>query len=75
MIFKFVKLIPSFFRLFRDYEMTPEDIRFSLGQYTIVIDRLTGGRMSKVNYYADDIVNEVNNYFCDGCELKDGEQE
>lgn len=75
MIFKFIRLIPAFFRLFRDYEMTPEDIRFSLEQYTRVIDRLTGGRMSKINYYADDIVSVVNDFYCDGCEYKDGEQE
>ena len=73
MIFKFIKLIPAFFRLFRDYEMTPKDIRFSLEQYTKVIDRLTGGRMSKVNYYADDIVSVVNDFYCDECEYRDGE--
>lgn len=75
MIFKFIKLIPAFFRLFCDYEMTPEDIRFSLKQYTIVIDRLTGGVLSKINYYADDIVSFVNDIYCDGCEYRDGEHE
>lgn len=75
MIFKFIKLIPAFYRLFRDYEMKPEDIRFSLEQYQIVIGNLTNGRMSKLNYYARDIISEVNDCFCDGCELKDGEQQ
>lgn len=75
MIFKFIRLIPAFFRLFRDYEMEPKDIRFSLEQYTRVIDRLTGGRMSKINYYADDIVSVVNDFYCDGCEYRDGAQE
>lgn len=75
MIFKFIRLIPAFFRLFRDYEMEPKDIRFSLEQYTRVIDRLTGGRMSKINYYADDIVSVVNDFYCDGCEYREGERE
>ena len=75
MIFKFIKLIPSFFRLFRDYEMTPEDIRFSLSQYQSVLCELTDGFMSKLNYYAIDIINLVRDRFCDHCDLKDGEQE
>lgn len=67
MIFKFIKLIPAFFKLFREYEMSPEDIRFSLENYRIVIYSLTNGRMSKLNYYASDIISEVNDCFCDGC--------
>lgn len=73
MILKFIKLIPSFFRLFRDYEMTPEDIRFSLSQYQSVIYELTDGFLSKLNYYAIDIINLVHDRFCDHCDLKDGE--
>jgi len=68
MIFKFIRLIPAFYRLFRDYEMKPEDIRFSLEQYQIVIDNLTNGRMSKLNYYANEIIQEVNYCFCIGCD-------
>lgn len=73
-IFKFIKLIPSFYRLFRDSEMTPEDIRFSLTQYLTVMEELTGSRMTKLNYYARDVISVVNDYFCDNCEYKDGEQ-
>lgn len=74
MIFRFIKLIPAFYRLFRDSEMEPEDIRFSLLQYQTVIHELTDGLMSKLNYYATDIINLVRDRFCDHCELKDGEQ-
>ena len=55
--------------------MEPEDIRFSLLQYMTVIHELTGGLMSKLNYYANDIISLVHDLYCDGCELKDGEQE
>ena len=70
-IFEFIKYIPAFYRLFRDSEMTPGDIHFSLLQYLTVIQELTGGRMSKLNYYAKDIISVVNDRFCDGCELKE----
>ena len=71
MIFKFIRLIPAFYRLFRDYEMKPEDIRFSLEQYQKVICELTNNRMSKLNYYAKDIIDEVSYCFCIGCESND----
>ena len=74
-LLRFIRLIPAFYRLFRDSEMEPEDILFSLKQYMTVIHELTNGRMSKLNYYAEDIIHEVQDVFCDGCELKDGEQE
>ena len=74
-IFRFIKFIPAFYRLFHDSEMEPEDIRFSLLQYMTVIHELTGGLMSKLNYYANDIINLVHDRYCDGCELKDGEQD
>ena len=74
MIFKFIRLIPAFYRLFRDYEMKPKDIRFSLEQYQKVICELTNNRMSKLNYYAKDIINEVSNCFSDGCELQEEKQ-
>lgn len=75
MIFKFIKLIPAFYRLFRDYEMKPEDIQFSLEQYLNVIHELTYGMMSKLNYYAEDIIKLVHDRFCNHYGLKDGEQE
>lgn len=75
MLFRFIKLIPAFYRLFRDSEMEPEDIRFSLLQYQAVICDLSGGLMSKLNYYANDIINLIRDRYCDGCELKDGDGE
>lgn len=75
MIFRFIKLIPAFYRLFRNFEMEPEDIQFSLMQYQKVICELTDGFMSKLNYYATDIINLVRDRFCDHCDLKDGDME
>lgn len=75
MIFRFIKLIPAFYRLFRDSEMEPEDIRFSLLQYQTVICELTDGLMSKLNYYATDIINLVRDRFCDHCDLLEEHEE
>lgn len=75
MIFRFIKLIPAFYRLFRDYEMEPEDIQFSLTQYQTVICELTDGLMSKLNYYATDIINLVRDRFCDHCSWEDSKQD
>lgn len=74
MIFRFIKLIPAFYRLFREWGMKPQDISYSLVQYQTVIYQLTNGRLSKLGYKASDIVQEVTDFFCEDCDLKGGEQ-
>ena len=65
---RFIRLIPQWFKLYMDYEHEPKDYIFMMDQYIKVICRLTGGRMSKPTYYANDIISEVTNHFCDECE-------
>lgn len=39
------------------------DFHFIMGEVSKVYDSLTGGQLSKPNYYADGVINEVHNYF------------
>ena len=66
-ILRFIRMIPEFYRLFRDYELGPEDIRFSLRQYSMVICEITGNRMSKLGYKAEDILRVMRDYTCQEC--------
>lgn len=66
-ILRFIRMIPGFYRFFRDYELGPEDVRFSLRQYSIVICDITGGRMSKLGYKAEDILRVMRDYTCQEC--------
>lgn len=68
LLIRFIRLIPKWFKLYRDYEYEPKDFEFMMDQYIKVISSLTYGRMSKPMYYANDIIAEVINCFCDGCE-------
>ena len=65
---RFIRLIPKFYKLYRDYEYEPKDYIFMMDEYIKLIFRLTNGRMSKPTYYANDILSEVYSCFCDGCE-------
>ena len=64
---RFIRLIPAFYRLWRDYEMEPEFIRFALRQYVTVMMTITGNRMSKLGYKAEDILRVMNDYYCEEC--------
>lgn len=68
LLFRFVRLINQFFKLFKDYGYEPKDYIFMMEQYIKVICNLTNGRMSKPMYYANDILSEINDCYCDGCE-------
>ena len=51
-----------------DYGLTPDGVSFALEQYQKVIVEITHSRMSKLSYYADDILSVANDVRCDGCE-------
>ena len=51
-----------------DYGLTPDGVEFALEQYQKVICEITHSRMSKLSYYADDILSVANDVRCDGCE-------
>ena len=53
------------------YGLTAEGVDYALGQYGRVICELTNGRMSKCTYSATDIISQVTDVFCDGCEFKE----
>jgi len=53
-----------------DYGLTPDGIEFALQQYQKVICEITHSRMSKLSYYADDILRVANKVWCDYCEIK-----
>lgn len=54
-----------------DYGLTVDGVEFALQQYQTVICEITHSRMSKLSYYARDILSLANDLLCDGCELKD----
>jgi len=54
-----------------DYGLTVDGVEFALQQYQTVICEITHSRMSKLSYYADDILRLVNDIQCEYCE-KDG---
>lgn len=54
-----------------DYGLTVDGVAFALDQYSKVISDITGGRMSKLSYYANDILSVANDVQCEGCELKE----
>jgi len=54
-----------------DYGLTVDGVEFALQQYQAVICEITHSRMSKLSYYADDILRLVNDIQCEYCE-KDG---
>ena len=54
-----------------DYGLTVDGVSFALDQYGKVINNITGGRMSKLCYYAADILSVANDVQCEGCELKE----
>ena len=51
-----------------DYGLTPDGVSFALEQYQKVICEITHSRMSKLSYYADDILRVANDVRCNGCE-------
>lgn len=57
------------------YGLTKEGVDFALRQYQRVICEITNGRMSKLSYYASDILAVANDVQCDGCEYREGEEE
>ena len=64
----FIKHVPGFFRLYRDWGYTPNDYEFILDQYSEVLCDITGNRMSKHLYYAKDILSVVQEHYCDNCD-------
>ena len=57
-----------------DYGLTPDGIEFALQQYQKVICEITHSRMSKLSYYADDILRVANEVWCDYCEIKEAQE-
>ena len=67
----FIKYIPSFYWLWKEWGMHPDNIDFALRQYIEVISRLTNGKLSKLCYSSPYIVDVIREYYCDDCDLKE----
>ena len=52
------------------YGLTSDGVDFALSQYQIVIFEITHGLMSKLSYYAKDIIQVAQERWCDTCDLK-----
>jgi hypothetical protein len=52
------------------YGLTSDGVDFALSQYQIVISEITHGMMSKLSYYAKDIIQVAQERWCDTCDLK-----
>ena len=57
-----------------NYGLTPDGVSFALDQYQKVICEITHSRMSKLSYYADDILRVANEVGCDYCEIKEAQE-
>ena len=66
----FIRYIPAFYRLWKEWGMYPGHIDFALRQYIGVISELTGGKLSKLCYGATYILDEIRKNYCDDCDLK-----
>ena len=53
-----------------NHGLTKDGVDFALSQYQIVISEITHGMMSKLSYYAKDILQVAQDRWCDTCELK-----
>ena len=53
------------------YGLTQDGVDFALSQYQKVICDITHSRMSKLSYYANDILLLANDLQCEGCETKE----
>lgn len=56
-----------------NHGLTVDGVEFALSQYQTVICEITHGRMSKLSYYAKDILSIASDLQCEGCELKDAQ--
>ena len=66
----FIRLIPGFFRLYCNWEYTPKNIKFIFHQYSEVMTTITGNKMSKLSYYAKDVIQVAQEFWCEECDLK-----
>ena len=57
-----------------DYGLKVDGVRFALEQYQTVICEITRSRMSKLSYYAKDIIQLANEMMCEGCELQEAQE-
>jgi len=60
--------------LAENHGLTPDGVGFALDQYQTVICEITHSRMSKLSYYARDILSVANDVQCNGCELKETQE-
>ena len=61
-------------RVASDYGLKVDGVRFALEQYQTVICEITRSRMSKLSYYAKDIIQLANEMMCEGCELQEAQE-
>lgn len=55
-------------KIAEEHGLTRDGVEFALDQYQKVICEITGNRMSKLSYYARDIIAVANDYLCEGCD-------
>lgn len=61
-------------RVASDYGLKVDGVRFALEQYQTVICEITRSRMSKLSYFANDIIQLANEMMCEGCELQEAQE-
>jgi len=50
-------------KLGRDYGLTPQGVRHAIETYQNILCEITGGKLSKLTYEADYILDEVEKYY------------
>lgn len=61
-LFLFVKWLPSYFRLHRNYGYQPDTYDFIIQNYETVLSNRTN-TMSKPTYYWQDVVSEIDRWY------------
>lgn len=71
-LWNFIRHIPGYWRLeTKEQGYEPEAYNFIIHQYERILTYITKGRMSKPTYFAKDVIQLMNDVFCEYCEYKD----
>jgi len=69
--FMFLKRIPGYRKLDKHYGYDPKLYIHAMHTYESLISNLTGGKLSKPNYELQFLLDEINDYYCDGCQYRE----
>ena len=69
--FRFIRRIPGYRRLDKDYGYEPDGYAFIISEYERVLCELTGGKLSKPTYSAEYVITTVEDRYAEIYEEND----